>query len=146
MKRSIVEFYLRAALSLRRAAPAVPQTGARERWFEAEPALSCCSVKAALAARYAVGHALDELKTRVAEPARVLEHLEAVRNDLLANVGVFIVQAARREAGDESEALFAGALERYSINVLVSQPRDAKGAPMIPAAMLDRSDQACAGA
>jgi lon-related putative ATP-dependent protease len=82
-------------------------------------------------ARYAVGHALDELKMRFADLPRVLEHLEAVHNDLLANVGVFIVQAARREAGDESEALFAGALERYAINVLVSQPRDVKGAPVV---------------
>ncbi len=82
-------------------------------------------------ARYAVGHALDELKTRFADLPGVLEQLEAVRNDLLANVGVFIVQAARREAGDESEALFTGALERYAINVLVSQPSDAKGAPVV---------------
>ncbi|MGE5339812.1 MAG: Lon protease family protein [Gemmatimonadota bacterium] len=82
-------------------------------------------------ARYAVGHAIDELKARFADLPRVLEHLEALHADLLANVGVFIVQAARREAGDESEALFTGALERYTINVLVSQPKDARGAPVV---------------
>jgi lon-related putative ATP-dependent protease len=82
-------------------------------------------------ARYAVGHAIDELKARFADLPRVLEHLDAVHADLLANVGVFIAQAARREAGDESEAPFTGALERYAINVLVTQPPDAKGAPVV---------------
>ncbi len=81
-------------------------------------------------ARYAVGHAIDEMKARFADLPRVLEHLEAVRSDLLANVGVFIVQAARRETGEESE-IAAGALERYAINVLVSQPKDAQGAPVV---------------
>ncbi len=82
-------------------------------------------------ARYAVGHAIDELKARFSDLPRVLEHLDAVHADLLANVGVFIAQAARREAGDESEAPFTGALERYAINVLVTQPPDAKGAPVV---------------
>ncbi len=81
-------------------------------------------------ARYAVGHAIDELKARFADLPRVLEHLDAVHNDLLANVGVFIAQAARRESGEEGE-IAAGALERYAINVLVSQPADAKGAPVV---------------
>lgn len=81
-------------------------------------------------ARYAVGHAIDELKARFADLPRVLEHLAAVHGDLMANVGVFIVQAVRREAGEESE-IAAGALERYAINVLVSQPKDASGAPVV---------------
>jgi predicted ATP-dependent protease len=81
-------------------------------------------------ARYAVGHAIEELQAKFADLPPVLAHLEAVHADLLANVGIFIVQAAKRESGDDT-SMTAGALERYAINVVVSQAPDARSAPIV---------------
>jgi lon-related putative ATP-dependent protease len=75
-------------------------------------------------ARYAVGHSIDETKGRFADLPVALEHLEAMRNDLLDNVGVFIgpAQAAARneDDGEEQEWATIGPLERYEVNVLVT--------------------------
>jgi lon-related putative ATP-dependent protease len=86
-------------------------------------------------ARFAVGHSIDETKTRFADLPVALEHLEAMRNDLLDNVGVFIgpaQQAAAREDGNGEEKEWAsiGPLERYEVNVLVTSD-GATGAPVV---------------
>jgi hypothetical protein len=75
-------------------------------------------------ARFAVSHSIDETKTRFADLPVALEHLDAMRNDLLDNVGVFIgpAQAAARDEndGEEQEWASIGPLERYEVNVLVT--------------------------
>jgi predicted ATP-dependent protease len=75
-------------------------------------------------ARFAVSHSIDETKARLGDLPVALEHLDAMRNDLLDNVGVFIgpAQAAAREEGNGEEQEWAtiGPLERYEVNVLVT--------------------------
>jgi len=85
-------------------------------------------------ARFAVGHSIDETKTRFADLPVALEHLESVRNDLLDNVGVFIgpAQAAAREDNDgEQEWASIGPLDRYEVNVLVTSDGSEGGAPVV---------------
>ena len=85
-------------------------------------------------ARFAVGHSIDETKARFADLPVALEHLEAMRNDLLDNVGVFIgpAQAAARDDGDgDDQEWAAGPLERYEVNVLVTADGSAGGAPVV---------------
>ena len=85
-------------------------------------------------ARFAVGHSIDETKTRFADLPVALEHLEAMRNDLLDNVGVFIgpAQAAARNDDDgEQEWASIGPLDRYEINVLVTSEGSDGGAPVV---------------
>ena len=85
-------------------------------------------------ARFAVSHSIDETKTRFADLPVALEHLDAMRNDLLDNVGVFIgpAQAAARDEndGEEQEWASIGPLERYEVNVLVTA-EGATGAPVV---------------
>ena len=85
-------------------------------------------------ARFAVSHSIDETKTRFADLLVALEHLDAMRNDLLDNVGVFIgpAQAAARDEndGEEQEWASIGPLERYEVNVLVTS-EGAAGAPVV---------------
>jgi predicted ATP-dependent protease len=86
-------------------------------------------------ARYAVGHSIEETKERFADLPVLLEHLEAMRNDLLDNVGVFIgpAQAAAREEGNGEEQEWAtiGPLDRYEVNVLVTSNGSPGGAPVV---------------
>jgi len=86
-------------------------------------------------ARFAVGHSIDETKTHFADLPVALEHLDAMRNDLLDNVGVFIgpAQAAARseDDGEEQEWASIGPLERYEVNVLVSTDGAPPGAPVV---------------
>ncbi|GAB4477529.1 MAG: ATP-binding protein [Burkholderiaceae bacterium] len=82
-------------------------------------------------ARFAVGHSIDETKARFTDLPQVLDHLEAMRADLLDNVGAFI---APQQAGDgegEEEWATTGPLDRYEVNVLVTHPADAPGAPVV---------------
>jgi predicted ATP-dependent protease len=97
-------------------------------------------------ARFAVGHSIDETKTRFADLPVALDHLEAMRNDLLDNVGVFIgpAQAAREGDGDEQEWATIGPLERYEVNVLVTCEGAEAGAAPPPAAPI--ASQAAAAA
>jgi predicted ATP-dependent protease len=86
-------------------------------------------------ARFAVSHSIDETKTRFADLPVALEHLDAMRNDLLDNVGVFIgpAQAAAREEGngEEQEWTTIGPLDRYEVNVLVTAEGTPAGAPVV---------------
>lgn len=78
------------------------------------------------AALFAVGHLLGELRTRYAAHARVVEHLRAVENDLLDHLDEF----RSAEPRESPPFISASADERYRVNVLVSQGKDA-GAPVV---------------
>lgn len=81
-------------------------------------------------ARFAVGHSIDETKTRFADLPHVLEHLDAMRADLLDNVGAFVGRASGGDEGEE-EWVATGPLDRYEVNVLVTHASDAPGAPVV---------------
>lgn len=80
-------------------------------------------------ARFAVGHSIDETQTRFTDLPQVLEHLEAMRADLLDNVGAFVAPAQASDG--EEEWATTGPLDRYEVNVLVTHPADAAGAPVV---------------
>ncbi len=84
-------------------------------------------------ARFAVAHSIDETKGRFGDLPVALDHLEAMRNDLLDNVGAFFgpAQPAARdeENGEEQKWAGIGPLERYEVNVLVTSAGD--GAPVV---------------
>ncbi len=82
-------------------------------------------------ARFAVGHSIDETKTRFADLPQVLDHLEAMRADLLDNVGAFIAPPQSGDGEGEEEWATTGPLDRYEVNVLVTHPTDAPGAPVV---------------
>ncbi len=92
--------------------------------------------------RYAVGHLIDEVKKRWEDQPPVLDHLEAVRADVIDNVDDFLSKeqapqlvigpAARPAAGPA-----ASAFRRYQVNVVVDQQQrgggdgPAGGAPVV---------------
>jgi len=82
-------------------------------------------------ARFAVGHSIDETKTRFTDLPQVLEHLDAMRADLLDNVGAFIGPQQPAEGEGEEEWATTGPLDRYEVNVLVTHPADSPGAPVV---------------
>lgn len=82
-------------------------------------------------ARFAVGHSIDETQTRFTDLPQVLEHLDAMRADLLDNVGAFIAPAQAGDGEGEEEWATTGPLDRYEVNVLVTHPADAPGAPVV---------------
>jgi lon-related putative ATP-dependent protease len=82
-------------------------------------------------ARFAVGHSIDETKTRFTDLPQVLDHLEAMRADLLDNVGAFIAPPQTGDGEGEEEWATTGPLDRYEVNVLVTHPADAPGAPVV---------------
>jgi len=71
-------------------------------------------------AGYAVDQLIEEAKAAFSGIPAVTEHIDAVRNDLVDNVEAFVMKG---EEG-EGDSKFAGAitpLDRYKVNVLVSQ-------------------------
>lgn len=80
-------------------------------------------------AQAAVEQLIDATRSQFADLPRIIDHLDSVRNDLVENVGMFIVK------GDESEktptdALPGGPFDRYEVNILVTQTGH-DGAPLV---------------
>ncbi len=83
----------------------------------------------------AVDHPLEELKEKYRDQAEIVQHLEALREDVLEHVELF-----RRDRGGEgpAEAMAAMAqaqlgrdpLDRYRVNLMVEHA-DAAGAPVV---------------
>lgn len=81
----------------------------------------------------AAGHLLDELRRRYADLPQVLEHLDAVQQDVVENVHEFL--AGSDEDGDAAtqiRKLLAQipALRRYGVNVMIDHA-GRKGAPIV---------------
>lgn len=80
-----------------------------------------------------VDQEIEEVRTEFAELPAVLEHLVAVRADMMENLQLF--HDAGRESDDEPRrpALPAGsaARERYDVNVLVTAEDHTAGAPVV---------------
>ncbi|HUI22344.1 MAG TPA: AAA family ATPase [Methylocella sp.] len=81
-------------------------------------------------AKYAVDQLIDETKATFSDIPRIIQHVEMVRADLVENVAMFVAKSEDGES--ELTDLRAGSpFDRYEVNVLVSQERDAPGAPII---------------
>lgn len=85
-------------------------------------------------AKLAVGHLIDELRSKFAGLDAVLEYLDTVQDDIIRNARSIVspdqpFPAALLEAGGLGRAE-PQPLSRYKINVLVDN-RDTKGAPVI---------------
>jgi lon-related putative ATP-dependent protease len=84
-------------------------------------------------AMLAVGHRIDELKEKYADVERVLEYLEAVKDDVIDNLDDF-----RRTGSEDGESIFGISMERvreaafrrYQVNVVVDHS-ESEGAPVI---------------
>lgn len=71
-------------------------------------------------ARFAINQEIDELRAGVADLPQILEHIEAVRNDVLRHVQLFLGQP-EGESAARLDAMPPGhPFERYDVNVLVS--------------------------
>ncbi|HEY7665308.1 MAG TPA: AAA family ATPase [Xanthobacteraceae bacterium] len=81
-------------------------------------------------AMFAVGHSIDEAKSKFADIPRVIKHLEAVHSDLVENVAMFVMkpEGEEREGADRR---IGGSFERYEVNVLVSRTTQDKAAPIV---------------
>jgi lon-related putative ATP-dependent protease len=71
-------------------------------------------------AQVAVEQLIDATKSRFADLPRIVDHLDSVRNDLVENVGMFIVKGDESEA-IPTEAMPGGPFDRYEVNILVTQ-------------------------
>ena len=81
-------------------------------------------------AKYAVDQLIEEAKAIFKDLPRVIQHIEAVRADLVENVGMFIVKSE----DDESETSGyrpGSSFDRYEVNALVTQDSNEPGAPLV---------------
>jgi lon-related putative ATP-dependent protease len=88
-------------------------------------------------ASVAVGGLIDELREKYKEHPEVVDHLDAVRNDVIENARQFL--APQEQVPEFIRAMFGGAggvagrpaaLRRYEVNVLIDHG-DTKGAPVV---------------
>ena len=93
------------------------------------------------ASNYAVGHLIDQLNQTYKEYPRVVEYLEAVKQDVVENIrDILRLAGAQQEpaSGGQGQSLAGGlrssgepsALRRYQINVLVDN-HGRQGAPVV---------------
>jgi lon-related putative ATP-dependent protease len=81
-------------------------------------------------AKYAVDQLIEETKATFSDTPRVKQHIEAVRADLVENVGMFVVKIE----DDEREPIDyrpGSPFDRYEVNVLVTQDGHEPGAPIV---------------
>jgi len=71
-------------------------------------------------AQVAVEQLIDATRSKFADLPRIIDHLESVRNDLVENVGMFIVKDDESER-ISTDAIPGGAFDRYEVNALVTR-------------------------
>ncbi len=83
-------------------------------------------------ALFAVGHLIDELRGRYSDLPGVIEHLEAVRQDVVENVHEFLGSTESEDAASQIRRLLSEtpAFHRYAANVMVDNG-SLKGAPVV---------------
>jgi lon-related putative ATP-dependent protease len=82
-------------------------------------------------AMFAVGHSIDEVKAKFVDIPRVIEHLEAVRGDLIENVAMFVMKTESDEGGAPDRRISFGSFDRYEVNVLVGHAAENKATPIV---------------
>jgi lon-related putative ATP-dependent protease len=80
-------------------------------------------------ARAVIDQAISEVKNQFSEFEKVLAYLAGVRDDLINNVPLFLARGEDEEIS-VSELVVTGALDRYAVNILVSQ-QGAAQAPVV---------------
>jgi lon-related putative ATP-dependent protease len=79
----------------------------------------------------AVAPTFAQMKTQFADVPAVLRHVDAIRDDLLNNVENFVATESGGDDGSASAARVSRTLDRYEVNVLVSQADHGAGAPVV---------------
>ena len=85
-------------------------------------------------AHFAVGQLIEEARAPFVDLPEVLDHLEAVRADLIENVHTFLnrqVAETENQHQMESGPRLGSPYERYDVNVLVTQADEKAGAPVV---------------
>jgi lon-related putative ATP-dependent protease len=82
-------------------------------------------------ANIAVRHFIDDVKQQFADVQRIPDYLEAVRGDLVDNVGMFLGKEKQDEDSHEIAAQTDALFNRYRVNVFVTQGTVGSGAPVI---------------
>ncbi|MFZ1414852.1 MAG: AAA family ATPase [Defluviicoccus sp.] len=82
--------------------------------------------------QYAVGHLIDEIKKHWEDLPAVLDHLEAVRADVIENVEDFLPKDKEQTpqlliAGRAPQGPIASPFRRYQVNVIVDQQQRTNG-------------------
>ncbi|MDG4575898.1 MAG: AAA family ATPase [Defluviicoccus sp.] len=83
--------------------------------------------------QYAVGHLIDEMKKHWEDLPAVLDHLEAVRADVIENVDDFLPKEQTPQiliaaaAGRAPQGPIASPFRRYQVNVIVDQQQRGNG-------------------
>jgi predicted ATP-dependent protease len=81
-------------------------------------------------AKFAVGQFIDTAKSRFTDIAKIIAHLEAIRDDLIENVAMFVIKGDGDE-GPEAQDQLEGPFDRYAVNVLVGHDGDQAGVPIV---------------
>jgi len=81
-------------------------------------------------AGFAIGHFIDTAKKRFGDIPKIVDHLEAIRNDLIENVAMFVLKGESEE-GPRAEEQLGGPFDRYSVNVLVSHGASESQLPIV---------------
>ncbi|MFO1082961.1 MAG: ATP-binding protein [Reyranellaceae bacterium] len=75
-------------------------------------------------ARFAINQEIDELRPGFADLPKVLDHIEAVRDDVLQHVQLFLGQPEGESAARLDVLPLGHPFERYDVNVLVGNDTD----------------------
>lgn len=81
-------------------------------------------------AKYAVDQLIEEAKGAFQDIARVVQHIETVRTDLIENVAMLVTKGEDDES-ETSELRRGHPFDRYEVNVLVTQDANKPGAPIV---------------
>jgi lon-related putative ATP-dependent protease len=81
-------------------------------------------------AKYAVDQLIEETKAAFSDVARIVQHMETVRSDLVENVAMFIVKSEDDE-NDVVDFRRGSPFDRYEVNALVTQDANVPGAPIV---------------
>ncbi len=81
-------------------------------------------------AKFAVDQLIEETHKRFADLPRIIEHIQAVRVDLIENNAIFIAVSDASETELPATRL-GNPFERYEVNVLVTQVDHGAGAPVV---------------
>jgi len=82
-----------------------------------------------LTSKYAVDHLIDEAKAAFSDIPRVIEHIEAVRADLVENVAIFIAKGEDGES-ELADLKASNPFDRYEINLFITNDAG-PGAPIV---------------
>lgn len=82
-------------------------------------------------AEFALAQPFDQVKAAFADLPAVVQHIEAMRTDLLDNLQFFISPEAAAEGSAQAMMRLGGPFDRYEVNVLVTQPDHAAGGPVV---------------